>query len=654
MLVNSESVDDGFEDPPLFLPLSPKTASRLAAGLPPAFEELQVAELAAILLVQAVATRGFATTSVAEHFLSELIAVGGDAAVNDGNAFAEIVRQRFDLQAFNNGMARLESLSIHLLEDAEIERGDYLLPNGRWDDKFCRRRAQEKPSYHRTVTPQGTQLRLSDPQFRLFEEFRAGLEESAHVQGYAGTGKTFLIQALVELLDPSRTLLLALSPAQVEALRQRVNDPRVRAMTFAALATEICESDLTVPVGLRRPGPRGRLSYRVTHEEVAALLGLQPVGNLAPTTVASMCQRAVSSFCASGDPVLTEDHLPRQWTPLSAADARGLVAYAQEFWKETLEPRRPGKALPLRGYHRIKYVVMSRRVVPERFTHVVVDESHDLSRPLIELLNASPQSVLTLGDEYQRLQGRVQPQAPRIRHRNIVRSVRAGRQMEDVLNPLISAHPGETKVPFEGARERQTRIVYYDRSEAPSRPTMIVVHSEWGLFEWFQRLSHANAKFGVLPASLESLKVFVQDCCELKRFGTRPRHGVLFRYASWESLAGALSWNKTFGMIERLLEKGYTAEDFLMAVGRLEPAAPTQLGLLSDVRNQEFDSVMLGMDFLAPFQRDNVDESARIFAAIYTGVSRPRHELIVPGELRGWVEDNAALPAAPPLKVEPA
>ncbi|CAM5356527.1 hypothetical protein SSTU70S_05532 [Stutzerimonas stutzeri] len=71
--------------------------------------------------------------------------------------------------------------------------------------------------------------------------------------------------------------------------------------------------------------------------------------------------------------------------------------------------------------------------------------------------------------------------------------------MEAAVNTLIEQNPVVDVHPLEGSREQDTRVVFYSRPFIPEQPTTILVWSEWGMFEWFQRLANAKAQFSLLP-----------------------------------------------------------------------------------------------------------------------------------------------------------
>jgi hypothetical protein len=70
--------------------------------------------------------------------------------------------------------------------------------------------------------------------------------------------------------------------------------------------------------------------------------------------------------------------------------------------------------------------------------------------------------------------------------------------------------------------------------------------------------------------------------------------------------------------------------------------------MVSDVRNREFDSVMLAPDLLPAPTRISDSDRTKLLSAIYTGASRTKHELILPGYLSDWVTDLQSTTAIQP------
>jgi hypothetical protein len=149
--------------------------------------------------------------------------------------------------------------------------------------------------------------------------------------------------------------------------------------------------------------------------------------------------------------------------------------------------------------------------------------------------------------------------------------------------------------------------------------------------------------FLLLKSARKDFELFVEDCIELYRYGTRPRHPMLFRYASWQALEQDKGDDKAFVAVANMLRKGYTPEHFAKAKSRYrwDKAPKLFLGRVRDVKNMEFARVMVSPELMvAPQVAGNRNERARMLAGLYTACSRARHELIVPGGMLDWVKDQ--------------
>lgn len=633
-----------------FLPLSPETAALIAGGAHD-ITSLSIPELTVVLLLNGLPAMDKEGRRAAafETILAKAIGTARDidGGAGDGS-FAQAVAARHSPPAFVQGLALIEKHNLVLLEEEEVAARDYLTAAGAWDFSFRQRHIGKLNPLLQTVqTGYGKGFQLTDQQFRIYNTLRDQIDEHLHLEGRAGVGKTALICWLLELLDHQQTLLLTYTRQQLNALTSRIKGAKFHAMTFVELASDLL---FTSPSVYRKPDrQRTAQTYQVSDADIARMLGLLPVGDLSPERVASIAQRTVQSFCSSGSDSITAENLPHIDTPLSKADTAGLVGYAHLIWQETVQPKilfegRPTR-LHVRGYHLIKMLALDSSITinPNWVKHILVDEAHDLSVPMVQILDRCQQAIYTLGDSIQRLDGIPVRRSQAVRPREITQSVRAGREMEAIVNPLLMAHPRVQLAPLEGARNKKTIIEYYDRVEIPQDGTTILVGSEFGIFEWFQRLATAGARFCLLGTARKEFTTFVNDCIELYRFGSPTRHGLLFKYSTWNALSSAYSTNPSFRAIETLLERGYKSTDFEKSMARLVPPdkATIFLGRVSDVRSMEMDRVMLGRDLLAPVRPGDTDAAARLFSMLYTGSSRARYQLLVPGHLREWIQDQA-------------
>jgi len=639
--------------PELFLPLTEGTANRLAGNesVDAFFEGASNAELAVVLLLQNLPTllQKNASLTKIETIFQDVVAVGLAPIPAGHPPFAEQVRGRFNASLFKHGRSQLQMAGIALLDDETVAAGEYLSSSGHWNRDFAAiHKARVCPPMREMRIKHGRFIHLSDQQGRLFDDFRAGNDEPLHVQGYAGIGKTFLIDKFFELLNPATTLLMAYLPAQLAALKQRVQLPtnadHLNAFTFGHMANLILNSDQSPQAWRITDRERAQTNYQVTDQQIVTWLNISPVGPLKPREVASLCRRTVFSFCISGSVAIEAKHLPSVGCRLSAIDIEVLLEYSRRIWSETVAPTAPEIRFPVRNVHRIKYLALGTGDFPECYSHLIVDESHEMNPAMLQILDRSRVAVITLGDDYQNIGGITARRGRYVRQRNITQSVRSGKQVGAVLNPLIQLHPGNVKDEFEGYADHPTVISHYDESTPiPNKPTTIIVANEWGLLHWFWRLVDAGATFEVPPSAKQELAALLAGLCTLHREGRRARHRILFQYDSWDALASAMGKNHGFVTAQRLLDQGLTMEQFdqLVANHCPEGGAPTKLVRLDDVKNQEFNTVLLSRDLMRPPKEGTVHNTARVCSMLYTAASRAKHELIIPGNLGDWVSDIA-------------
>lgn len=631
----------------IFLPLYRTVAQSLSEGkLPEFFSSATVAQLAAVLFIQNAEkfAQQHAALASMQRQLAQIISAGNQANQQFAQAFQQLVAERFSVQLFCAGLAQLPSLKVSLLDDehpAAEER--YLDAEGEWLFSFSSEYQKEVMPLQKVYFAEyQTELSVTDPQDRTLREFLAAPDESFNVQGYAGSGKTHLISRFTQLLEPQRTLLLAQTFGQLQALKSRAGE-HFPAMTFGQAVAQVLDNNLLANSWRLKDKSRAQQTWQVSHAQVVQWLNLPAIAYLSAEQVASICVRTVASFCHTQADSIDVVHLPAGIASnLAPVDIAVLLETVRRYWSELVQPSEPQIRLPIRGYHRIKLMSLTDEVLDTQYSHIIVDEGHDIPTPMLQILDRSPQAVITLSDELQNLNGMAAARNHLIRQRNITQSVRLGKQVEHVINPLIQAHPGVTKELFSGRADQSTHVQHYSGWHIPQQATTVIVADEFDLFAWFQRLTHAGVSFKLARSTFKDFMLFAQDCIELYQQGTRPRHGLIFRYSSWDALTAAMSSNPSFGAIARMLEKGYTLADFQTAVDRhmRKGGGSIILARVSDSKNMEFSRVYLSRDLLVkPSSHDNQDSRARLFSSLYTACTRAQHELIVPDSFADWIAD---------------
>lgn len=609
-----------------------------------------------------------------EQVLAQLVAtVKGEA---EEQALRDSIPKQLDLTKLADGARELAANRIDVLRQSEMDGNaepplgggidlsfigatdkepsptpDFLDEHGNWDFEFTARQHRRRNPFSQEVPlPSGRSVSMTDPQARFFNKFLSEPDESASLMSYFGGGKTFMAKEMLGVIEQYKEfnpVVLALTKAQLQGLLKRLDAPETKARTFGQLAGEILAAQ-NLPAHWR-PGQRRDPNYFLSAGEMARRLQFNAVGRLSPGTVADIAMKAVRRFCRSGHDRLREWHLPTIHDRLSQIDKAALVSYAQEMWDETVEPNDPNSQLPVRAYHLIKYCALRGFTAPERYTHFIIDEAHDLTTPLQQILDASPQSVQTMGDPYQRLRGFVPRQAQHIRRSEIGLTVRASNQVEDIFNTLIEKHPAQTSVALQGSRHMRTRITYYDpaRPRIPKQKCTILVSDLFEMTEWFHRLREAGTSFSLLPGSVQNFFTFNASLVSLYFQGIRAQSSLLFRYPDWDSLRQDKGHSGAFQRVEAMLAGGTDRQhEFAQAmdVVTTPDKATIVLGLAEDARNTEFDRVMLAPDLLIePGKIKQASLQAHVLSMIYVGASRARYELILPGHLEHWLEAQKRL-----------
>lgn len=643
-------------DARLFLPISePQLSSVLDqnVGFGTSMAALDVPQFASLILLQTLPALPVEQASRAEFLLSRAIdAVTAQAAEIGLNELRRAMGSSLDRTMINAGSQLIDDYGIALLEHELVGWRSYLNEQHSWDQNFCERHRQRlQERQQRIALPSGEERLLTSQQSGVYRTVVAQSDDHLHVQGYAGTGKSLLIHVLLDLLrrEERRVLVLAERSRQLRALMVGMEGlGQVSGLTFGQLAAMITPPDL---ISKAQRGQYFENTNRnpMSDEEMARHLGVHAAGDCSPIQIVRWARRTVARFCSSGDAEIGEQHLQEDvYDPM----VRQLVLHhSSELWAATIAPGVGEFRPPMRAVHRIKLAALQQWRIPGEYSHVLLDESHDLSRPILQILDVSPQAAISFGDEYQSLRRRAHSRANTIKRCLITHSVRSAKAIETIANPIIQAHPGETKDAFLGHRKFRAEVSYYSAPEVPSRPTAILVKDIWELFDWAQRLASLNLTIRPL-SDFAGLGQLVDDCMDLYSHGTRPRHGLLFRYHSWDDVRKAFGHHRSFQRMDQLLQAGTQREQWHEITKHVAARATSgyALGLIEDVRNLEFPDVMLAPNVVSDLWSDDPKVRTEATSSVYVAVTRAQHRLVVPSSLREWIEarHHSRLPSPHP------
>lgn len=564
-------------------------------------------------------------------------------------ALRDHIESTFSPKALRKGLDLLPRLGVDLQHDSEWDAPDPTHANGSVNPEFnteiINRRLGKVP---RNASPDVRATGLNDRQYRIFTVVRNDPEEHLHVQGFGGVGKTHLIRQIYRDLPDKHAAVLAQTRAQLDALTQGLDGP-VNKFTFANLAW----AHLTAAGVPRSLISRDRTGsdYNVTDLTIARNMGFTQIGAMSPEEVAkNVVRKILYQFCESTDSRVTEQHLTKKHRSLRFDDQIRLIDYTQRYWDELISER-SSKWQPLRTYHLIKLASLvptkkairvytgeglEQRAIDLKFA--IVDEAHDLTPALTQLLYSTGVSVCSLSDSFQRIGGQPPAIPTSIRKKEIELSMRAGPEMDSVVNPILSVHPRfQNMKPFEGVRDTSTKIHFYDVRRIPNSAYTILCGSQFSIFEYLHQMVNSHSTVSLLPATHSDFIYFSESLFRLRK-GQRGRHPLLFKYANWDELTAAFGNWFVFQKIGRMFEKGYSEEDFRNVASRIGELGKTDyvIGLVDHSKNWQFPNVMVSPELFSPQKNETFisDNLSRVYLAI----TRAQRNLAIPKGYETFVE----------------
>lgn len=475
-------------------------------------------------------------------------------------------------------------------------------------------------------------LRGTSDQARVAYALAAAPDEHFELHAYAGSGKTHLVLALAA--QSRRCVHLAANKASQEAFELRTGTTGLQSFTVARFATDL--ADAQIRSGRVRMQRRLRLQASpLTLEAQARMAGLPSVAGEPPHRVLGKILKALRRWCFSDQRVLANNHFDA--LAISPADKPVYVALAQRFWEHMFEANGSSADPPyaVHAYHLIKWLDVQEAPIPRMGT-ILVDEAHDLPRPLFSLLDRYADGWIVMGDPYQSV-FRHAPRAPHAKALSMAQSVRTGRQITLLIQSVLDLH-GERLMDdgIEGSRDRITRQHVYARQDALPAIGLRVYGTEWQMLEDALRMKEAGGRYRFLTASAHFLRRSVADAIELHRYGVQPKgHYHLMPFREWGMLAQHLV---DIGQhrIARLFERGFSLGklDALFAAAAPEGEAQVTLGMLEHCKNLEFSTVVMSpCCFNPPKNTRDPHKWDALVKSAYVAITRVRDEL--------WLSEDA-------------
>lgn len=630
---------------PVFLPVTVEICTALL-GVEGAsvLARLTDPELAAVLVIQNLAqsSEKDMTSAGAERILAKLIDWAVDAPASSTAALLSEAQRLFDPRKLYFGLNVIKNLNLRLLLAEEIAECDYLLPTGKWDFGYkVRHLRSNNPFSQQMITPRHRERWLSPAQDKLVRTFRANLNEDLHVQGYAGIGKSHLLGALLECLRPEKTLVLARTEAKLVTLRKRMGlagDSKTGS-TFADFAKALLHGSLPREVSTPVKCP--------SKQTIAQTLDIHGWRSCDGQFTLDLCLKVLESYCQSSHHSLSNKHLPYFKQPLSSVDAQVLLEYSSRVWAYLERNTQWAAHTGFLTLLLIKRASLAGCLVPPQYTHVLIDESQDIPASLLQVIERGRQVLITLGDEYQLATGSMVRRKREVRHTDISYSVRSGRNVERLVNPLISVHSEKSKIPFEGARDADVSIEHYPQGFVPPEGCVVLTASHWDTMKWAIQLQQANCPFRFPDAKtqqnferfmLSVITLFKPDFYSFEQNSNEP-HTYFSDMYDWQQVREANQFDESFLWIENELEKGFNAAD-ITRLNRLNSRSGQHCMLMQaqDAGGMEFDRVLLTPELLTNVKfRDAYDFDQRL-CAVYIAISRARMQLYLPYDVVEWID----------------
>lgn len=645
---------------PLYLPISQVSIDKLLASegseqIEQCLQQMHWCELPSLLALQQLPKLFDTSESLipVEQFLNKAFLLAKKLnAKQSSNAFIAELINVLSLDDLETGITLAAENRVSFLSADEVEDCEYLDLYGDWDFQFKDRYLAEL-RLGRELT-EGSGQYLTDEQSRIVNTVRANPDDHLHVEGYAGTGKTFQVNAVLDVLQNQgvsidRVMILTQTYAQRMALAPKL-PADVNVVTFGWLAKTLIPDDLTNG-GYRHLKSR-KYDAGMSDSQYAQLMNLSPLANLNPVQVAKAVRDVVRNYCYSANDEIGSEHIPG-WIRLqlkgesNAGDLAYmsptdmLLSYANIYWHQLMDDS-SGQSTPrLLEMHIIKLVSLNDWCdFGRKFSHVLIDESHDLSPPMRSILEGSNLPIISFGDRFQSLREDSEAIPGIIRQQSICHSYRAGSGLNSLVNPILFSHPKKAELPFVGDVSHKTELKVYKKAEIPEKNTAIFVSTLWGLFEWVQRLTFNGMQVRVLGSSKE-LTRFVQDAIDLFHSGIKPRHGLLLQYNSWDKLYNANCHLQSFKSVHQMLEQGYNHSDWERAANMIsnDSIAVYTLSTLSNARNSEFNTVYITPDMMDVAWNSYKHSFSKTASELYIGATRVKHRLYIPESMQQWIED---------------
>ncbi len=580
-----------------------------------------------------------------EQILNDLFA----SKEQDAVALRSTLLNQLTINMVLSGIERMKAFKLRLISHEAEERKLYTL-DGLWNFSFRKTYSQ----LLRAADHYGLDIGVTDGQLKTLSFFRAGmqsfdekiegetdlvyhmrdgLEDPLHVEAYAGSGKTFLVNRIPEIATS-----IGIKPSQVLVLTRTVEQRN--SLPSNLLQSCACYSYggliFTMMPGGRKL-ERNAANRPFPYQQVITRLGIQPLGGYTVQVLLDAAISTLAKYCYSSNDEIGSDDVP-VWIieNKKGADQQSFVinyilGIARNIWNLILHPVADIE-IPVRIYHQTKLVALSGEIVHPHYRLIVLDEAHLLDSVMSQILSRSPQYIVTFGDRFQS----VYREAATLEARQVqmAHSFRSPVAFEPAINHMLDIHRYSKGRSFVGNQELPADIQYAKNDLIPVKPCAVFVSDFWSLWAWMHRFFRANLPFQLVTPE-HDIRQFVLELFALRNGNTRPTHRTLVSYWSYEALVNVFSGNESFQFVQDVIDGGYSPQKWVSDCKRyISPSGRYSLGLTADARNREFDTIKLTADAVDLLWHSRKGVNYDSPSALYIALTRARYQLILPATMR--------------------
>ena len=295
----------------LIVPVSPRTLETIVSGDEGAFkdilESVSTDELLGLLALQAlpnILSEGGRVVPM-QKLLADSFAL---AQESEKEEFRKNILARLERKQLIAGIKAMHEAKVGFVNQTILDKRTYLDGNGKWDYNFITTYQPEDTAPYQFSTTKDS-FYLGEEQCRAINAIGADIDEPIHLEGYAGSGKTHIVRAVLSLLDdrhikPENILLLAYTANQARALTAKLPAQyHAQRSTFGTIAQRMLPKDFW---HFKKPGK----TYQLNPNDVIRYFGLQTTAGMSAKEIAAAITLTVFRFCHSAENSVGEVHLP--------------------------------------------------------------------------------------------------------------------------------------------------------------------------------------------------------------------------------------------------------------------------------------------------------------------------------------------------------